>query len=257
MSTKGEHRKMIEMETKTGRSRPNSRFLIVRTASNVARIAVFGVAIQATAQSSAVSYPKMAAIKDYLMTQDAEITLARSAAPEPVAKDADFLVMDAHGYHTAIKGRNGFVCVVQRSWTAGLDEPDFWNPKLRAPICYNAAAARSYLPRVLRRTEFALAGRSKQELASGMNTAFERKEIPAIEAGSMCYMLSKSGYLGDQAGHWHPHIMVFAPETKEEAWGANLPGSPVISTSDHLDRVTVFMIPVAKWSDGSSDSEGH
>lgn len=246
---------MIEMETKTRRSRPNTRFLI-GTAFIIARIAVFGVAIQSTAQSSGVPYPKMAAIKEYLMTQDAEIALARSAAPESIAKDAEFLVMDAHGYHTAIKGRNGFVCVVQRSWTAGLDEPDFWNPKLRAPICYNAAA-RSYLPRVFKRTEFALAGKTKQELAGGMNVAFERKEIPAIEPGSMCYMLSKSGYLGDQAGHWHPHIMVFAPETKEEAWGANLPGSPVISTSDHLDRVTVFMIPVAKWSDGSPDSGRH
>jgi len=234
---------MIEMTTKGG-------FLTLG-------IAVFGVAVQTMAQSPAGKYQKMAAIQEYLMTQDAEITLARSAAPESISKDADFLVMDAHGYHSAIKGRNGFVCVVQRSWTAGLDEPDFWNPKLRAPICYNAAAARSFLPRVLKRTELVLAGKSKQELASGMNAAFERKEIPAIEPGSMCYMLSKRGYLGDQAGHWHPHVMVYAPETKAEAWGAGLPGSPIFSASDALDRVTVFMIPVAKWSDGSLDSESH
>lgn len=246
---------MLEMETRTGRSRTNTRFLTARIAPIVTLIAVFAAAIHATAQSPAAPYPKMAEITEYLMTQVDEIALARSAAPESISKDADVLVMDGHGYHTAVKGRNGFVCVVQRSWTAGLDEPDFWNPKLRAPICYSAAAARSYLPRVFKRTEFVLAGKTKEELASGMNAAFERKEIPAIEPGSMCYMLSRQGYLGDQAGHWHPHIMIYAPETKAEAWGAGLPGSPVLSSSDQVDRVTVFMIPVAKWSDGSSDAE--
>jgi hypothetical protein len=71
----------------------------------------------------------MADIEQYLMTQEAEVALARSAAPESVAKDADVLVLDRHGYQTASQGSNGFVCLVQRSWSAGLDDPDFWNPK--------------------------------------------------------------------------------------------------------------------------------
>ena len=249
---------MIEIETKARCSRTHARFLTMRIAPGiVALIAAFAGAVPGTPQSAADPYPKMAALKEYLMTQDAEITLARSAGPESISKDADVLVMDRHGYHAAIKGRNGFVCAVLRSWTAGPDDSNFWNPKLRGPICFNAAAARSYLPRVFKRTTLVLAGKTKEELVSAMNAAFEAKEIPTIEPGSMCYMLSKQGYLNDQAGHWHPHMMIYVPETKAEAWGADLPGSPVLSTSDHVDRVTVFMIPVAKWSDGSLDSGDH
>jgi len=204
---------------------------------------------------AASPYPKMAPINEYLMTQDAEIALARSAGPSSISKDADVLAMDRQGYHTAIKGHNGFVCAVLRGWTATLDDPNFWNPKLRGPICFNAPAVRSYLPRVFKRTALVLAGKTKEQLASAVNAAFEAKEIPVIEPGSMCYMLSKQGYLSDQGGHWHPHMMFYVPETKAETWGADLPGSPVLSSSDHLDRVTVFMIPVATWSDGSADAD--
>ena len=221
----------------------------------VTLIAAFAVAQRAMAQSETGPYLKMAPVKDYLMAQGAEIALARSAAPDAISKEADILVMDRQGYHVAIKGRTGFVCVVQRSWTAGLSDPNFWNPKLRAPICFNPPAARTYLPRVFRRTALVLAGKSKDELAIAMNAAFEAKELPAIEPGSMCYMLSKQGYLGDQ-GPWHPHIMIYVPETSAAIWGADLPGSPVLSSTDHVDRVTMFMIPVAKWSDGSPDSGG-
>jgi hypothetical protein len=222
----------------------------------MAVMAVLAVTKQACAQSAAVPYPKMAAIDQYLMTQDAEVALARSAAPESVSKDADILVLDPHGYRAAIKGRNGFVCAVQRSWTGGLDDPGFWNPKLRAPTCFNQAAARSFLPRVVKRTNLALAGKTKEQLAAGMKAAFEAKEIPAIEPGAMAYMLSKQGYLNDRDGHWHPHIMIFVSQAEPVGWGANLPGSPIFGSSDHTDRVSVFYIPVAKWSDGSADSGG-
>ena len=70
-------------------------------------------------------------------------------------------MLGRHGYETAVKGKNGFVCIVERSWTAPIDDPGFWNPKGRAPLCLNAAAARSYLPRTIRKTDLILAGRPK------------------------------------------------------------------------------------------------
>jgi hypothetical protein len=45
--------------------------------------------------------------------------------------------------------------------SAGADDPEFWNPKLRAPICLNPPAARTYLPITAKKTELILAGRSK------------------------------------------------------------------------------------------------
>lgn len=246
---------MIESETKSWRSLANTIFLAGMASAIIMPIIGVAVSKQAQAQNAGARYAKMAAIDEYLMSQDAEIALARSAAPESLSKDADVLVLDRHGYRAAIKGRNGVVCVVQRSWTAGLDDPDFWNPKLRAPICFNPPAARSYLPRIRKRTTLVLAGKTKDELRGEMQSAFEANQIPAIESGAIGYMLSKQGYLGDRAGHWHPHIMIYVPPTDPAAWGANLPGSPIFGKSDPTDRVSVFVIPVGKWSDGSPDTE--
>ena len=108
-----------------------------------------GTALQAWAQVGNSPYLSMAPIDQYMMPQDAEIALARSAAPESLSLDAEVMVLGQDGYKTVVKGKNGFVCIVERGWTAGSDSPDFWNPKLRGPICFNAAAARSYLPQTI------------------------------------------------------------------------------------------------------------
>jgi hypothetical protein len=126
--------------------------------------AYLGTANQATAQAATTPYPKMAPIDQYLMTdQGAEMVLARSAAPESIARDAEVQVLGQHGFETAVKGKNGFVCIVERSWTSATDA-DFWNPKVRTPICYNAAAAHSLLPRNIKRTGLILAGRTQAQV---------------------------------------------------------------------------------------------
>jgi hypothetical protein len=204
------------------------------------------------AQEGKGPYPSMAPLDQYLMERKAEITLAQSAAPESLSKDAEVMVLGRHGYETAVKGKNGFVCVVERGWTAPSDDPDFWNPKLRGPICFNPPAARSDLPRTIKKTEWILAGRSKAQMFADLKTALDKKEFPAQEAGAMCYMMSKQQYLGDSGGHWHPHLMFFLPLTEPAAWGADLPGSPIISAKDAEGRMMVFMIPVGKWSDGTA-----
>jgi len=230
----------------------------VDTTALCALVIMLAASWQAQAQDAKAPYPNMAPLDQYLMERNAEITLARSAAPESISQDAEVMILGRHGYETAIKGKNGFVCVVERSWTAGIDEPEFWNPKLRGPICFNPPAARTYLPLTLKKTELVLAGRSKAQMFEDMKAAFDKKELSTPEPGAMCYMLSKQGYLNDHAGHWHPHLMFFAPITEPAAWGADLPGSPVLATKDPEDRLTVFLIPVAKWSDGTPDSvDGH
>jgi hypothetical protein len=226
--------------------------------NNTAVLAIFAMMIVlgavARAQSAKVSYPSMAPLEQYLMDHQAEIALARTAAPESISKDAEVFVLGQHGYEVGVKGKNGFACAVQRSWTAGPDDPDFWNPKLRAPICYNAAAARSYLLLVMKKTEWILAGQSKTQMVESLKAGLDKKEFPAPEAGAMCYMMSKEGYLNDRAGHWHPHLMFIVPQTEAASWGANLPGSPMLATDEPEARLTVFLLPVNKWSDGTNDS---
>jgi hypothetical protein len=210
------------------------------------------------AQGAKAPYPSMAPIEQYLMAnRNAEIALAQSAAPESISRDAEVLVLGGHGYETAVKGKNGFVCMVERSWTAGIDHPDFWNPKLRGPICFNPAAARSYLPLTIKKTELVLAGQSKAQMFESIKAGLDKKELPTPESGAMSYMMSKEGYLNDQVGHWHPHLMFFVPQADAATWGADLPGSPILADDEPQDRLTVFMVPVAKWSDGTADHPEH
>ena len=91
-------------------------------------------------------------------------------------------------------------------------------------------------------------------MIEAISAAINQKELPGIEPGTMGYMLSEQGYLSDRDGHWHPHLMFFVPLTEAKAWGAGLPGSPIIGAPDATERVTVFLVPVSKWSDGTADS---
>ncbi len=211
---------------------------------------------QALAQDAKPPYPKMAPVEQYMMERSAEIAMALSAAPPSISADAEVMVMGPHGYEVAVKGKNGFVCMVERGWTAGVDDPVFWNPKIRGPICFNPPAARFNVPITVKKTELVLSGRSKEAMAEAIKAAFDKKELPAMGPGAMCYMLSKQGVLNDQGGNWHPHLMFFVPDTDPEAWGAGLAGSPVIGFKDTLDRFTLFLIPVGKWSDGTDATVG-
>ncbi len=208
------------------------------------------------AQVATAQYAAMAPIDQYLISvRSAEISMARSAAPEAIARDATVLVLGEHGYETAAEGKNGFTCLVERSWMGPFDSPDFWNPKIRGPVCYNPQAVRSILPYTLNRTKLVLAGLSKAQLKESIVAAVAKHELPVPETGAMSYMMAKGGYLGDGVGPWHPHLMFHILKTDGASWGANLPGSPVLLNEDFTDvpePETIFLVPVAKWSDGTA-----
>jgi hypothetical protein len=206
------------------------------------------------AQTSQTKYPNMAPVDQYLMAdRNNEIALARSAAPQSITDKAEVRVLGKNGFDVAIRGTNDFVCFVERSWDAAIGDPNFWNPNIRGPVCLNAAAARSYLPIVLMKTRLAIAGMSQNQIDEAVRSAFKDKKLPQMEQGAIGYMLSKNGYLDDQAKNWRPHVMFFVPLALRDSWGANLPGSPIFSGDDSSDQLTIFMVPVAQWSDGSLD----
>jgi putative zinc finger protein len=202
------------------------------------------------------AYPSMASIEQYLMPdRNAEIALARSAAPESISSDAKILVLGWRGYETAIEGKNGFVCMVERSWTSPFNSAEFWNPKIRVPQCFNPAAARSILPLTIKRTEMVLAGLSKAQMIDSIKAGFDNKELPVPEPGAMSYMMSRAGYLNDALGHYVPHLMFYFPLTDKSSWGADLPDSPVTLNPQFQggpEPITEFVIAVGKWSDGTA-----
>jgi len=234
------------------------------TRNQVARVAAaltfililaFAAPRQMAGQDNKTPYPSMAPLEQYLIPdRDAEITLARSAAPETISRDATVLVLGRHGYETAVDGKNGFVCLVEREWTAPFDDPGFWNPKNRSPICLNPPAVRSILPITLKRTEVVLAGKSKAQMEEWTKAAFANKELPTtLEPGAMSYMMSKDAYLTDQGSHNLAHLMFYVPLMDKANWGADLPHSPVILLqTGPPEPFTLFIVPVGEWSDGSS-----
>jgi hypothetical protein len=198
-------------------------------------------------------YPVMAPVDKYLIAnvQD-EIALARSAAPASISADAEVMVLGGHGYTVAVQGKNGFVCFVERSWTAPFDAAEFWNPKGRAPNCFNPPAVRSVLPQYLRRTEWVLAGADKAQVIEKARAEFTSGRFTAPEAGSFSFMLSNKGYLNDEAGGpWYPHVMFFVPYGQAAVWAAGFKGSPVLGADGSPFEPTVLYIPVRRWSDGS------
>jgi hypothetical protein len=152
-----------------------------------AGVALTGGTQPVRAQAQAAPYPAAAPLDQYLIPEKvSEIELARSAAPASISDGAEVLALTQDGYMTAVKGGNGFVCLVERSWAKSTDDPEFWNPKVRAPHCLNAPAARSYLPIVLMKTKLVLSGKSKMEIARALKAAMERKELPTLEPNAMC-----------------------------------------------------------------------
>jgi hypothetical protein len=228
-----------------------------------ALLVVLGTTYQAMAQDATKPYPNMAPIEQYLMDRTAEIALARSAAPDSISREATILVLGRQGYETAVEGKNGFVCKVERAWMAAFDWPEFWNPKVRAADCLNPQAARSLLPIVFLRSRMVMAGRSKAEILSAIKAAFDNRQLPDLKSGAMDYMMSKSSYLTDEDGHNLPHLMFFTAGVDAKDWGSGAAGSPVMSAPywffssqepsqmKGLPPILVFLVPVADWSDGT------
>ncbi|HKS23662.1 MAG TPA: hypothetical protein VJZ76_12745 [Thermoanaerobaculia bacterium] len=220
------------------------------------------LAMNADGQTSAQNenpYAAMAPVDQYLMNRDAEIALARSAAPESISRDAKVLVLGRHGYETASEGKNGFVCAVERSWMAPFDNREFWNPKIRGAICYNPAAARSVLPITLVRTEMALGGVSIADMPGRLKAAYARKPLPALEPAAMSFMMSKGAYLTDDGHHNVPHVMFYTPIIDGANWGADVPNSPIylLPHGGAPEPVNIFIITARSWSDGTPVAAPH
>lgn len=225
------------------------RASLARLASSLALISTAAAWGMPGASAAAATAP----IEPYLMaSSEQEIALARSAAPPSIAGQASVMVLDEHGYGTAVKGTNGFVCLVVRSWDNELGSRSgvFWNPKFHAPFCLNPAGARFELPLYLMRTRWAIAGVSQKQMAEREKAAWAAGKLQQPKPGAMCYMMSRRADLG--GGPWHPHVMFYLPHEQASSWGANLPGAPIMAGAG--DHTTIFFVLVPFWSDGTPAS---
>ncbi len=195
-------------------------------------------------------------IAPYLMAdRAAEVALALTAAPSGISANATVLVLARTGYVEAVRGTNGFTCVVMRSFAAAPDDPAFWNPHVSAPHCFNPPAARTVLPAVLAQIKWALAGATPGELKAKIKKGYATKTFPMPAAGAMTYMLSPKQRLSDADPHWMPHLMFYYDRSlKGSTFGAGGMTAPIIDASggDPNSPMQVIYIPVRSWSDGTA-----
>jgi hypothetical protein len=208
---------------------------------------VLGLLAAASLVAAENTYPP---VDRYLMPRDAEIALARSAAPAVISDRATVKVLSKAGFEVAASGSNGFVCVVMRGFSAPTYTPApfrdlVYDPAVRAPICFAPAAARTVLPYYELRTRLALAGKTPDEIARGVETAYARGELPRREATTFAYMFSAHQHLASGVGAWHPHMMVFVPYADSGAVGETPFGSPLPTITDDAGTpFAVVVIPV-------------
>ena len=212
----------------------------------VAVILISTVAILSDAQGQ-TQYPPL---NEYLMPQDAEIALARSAAPANISDHATIKVFTESGFEVAIEGDNGFVCMVMRAWSAPTYTPEafrdfvYYSP-LRAPICFNPVAAQTMMPYYELRHQLGLEGKGRDEITQGIEAAYASGELPRMETVSLAYMWSANQDLGPGVGPWHPHMMVFTPYYENSMLGGNeLAGTLPFVSDDAGTPFTVTVIPV-------------
>jgi hypothetical protein len=214
--------------------------------------------LASAALAGAAGNQTMPPLSQYLMSRDTEIALARTAAPASISDQATIMTLTPHGYIVAVKGSNGFTCLVDRGWMH-LNVPSSWNLKIKNPGCYNAAASRTVLLYTLKRTTLAISGMTEPQIERAMSEAVSSKALPPAAPDSVVYMMSKQQYIDDNAKSWYPHLMFFMPLADGAkgglSWGADRPRSPVVydphgPTTLH-EPWAKFFIPVAYWSDGS------
>jgi hypothetical protein len=201
-------------------------------------------------------YPKMGAVDQYMMPDPAaEMAMARTAAPPSVSAHATVLVLTKTGYVVGSKGTNGWVCFVDRAWTSGFDDPEFWNWHNRSPQCQNPPAVKSVLPQFEARAKWALSGDTREQIAQKAQAAYANHQFTDPAPGAFAFMLSKESYINDEVkGPWRPHVMLFIASSQIDTWAAGFAGSPIlgpaIGTFRAYEPITIA-IPVRRWSDGS------
>jgi len=227
----------------------------MKTALGITILTFSLTAVPALADTPA--YPARPPVAQYMMDKTAEIALARTAAPKPISDDATILVLGKAGYETAVQGSNGFTCFVGRSWMNDFDAADFWDPRDLTPNCWNAAAVDSELGEFLQRTQWVMAGVSKDEMAARTKVAWASHEYTLPPPGTVAYMMSKQQCIHAPAPcNWYPHIMFFQATADAQKWGDNIKGVPVYSGASDTDPVTTFMVLVPEWSDGTPSPYG-
>jgi len=216
----------------------------------IARQLTLLAAMAALSTGANAQQSKYPPIDRYLMPRDAELALARTAAPPSLSERATIKVLTRSGFVVAHEGNNGAVCMVMRGFAAPTYTPAqfrdlVYDPTVRAPICFTAPAAKVAMPYYEMRTTLALEGRDPDQIAAAVKAAYTKGTLPRRDGVTFAYMWSAHQHLASGIGAWHPHVMLFAPNYDNAMVGGNPFGSLLPQVTDDAGTpFTVVVIPV-------------
>ena len=170
-----------------------------------------------------------------LLAQDAEIRLARSAAPAEVSAKATVLILRDGKYVEGAKGSNGVTCYVSRS-----------QPEAVEPECFDAEAVQTVMPIDLLQTELRIAGKSTAEIDRVVAEKIQSGEFKLPRRPAMVYMMSAAQILytpdGRRVGAWKPHLMLYYPHMRATDLGLEKPGA-LVSFLNEGGATSAIVIP--------------
>ena len=188
-------------------------------------------------------------LSEYMMAREAEVALAKSAAPEKVSAHATVKILTTSGYKVAAQGDNGFVCIVMRGWaaaisTAAAERDVAYDAKVRAPHCFDPIASRTVLPLQELQAKLGLEGKGPDQIAKEVQAAYAKGKLPKMEKVAFAYMFSADQDLGLGLGAWHPHMMVYTPYYENSMLGGNEPDSRLPIVGNGGTQFAITVIPV-------------
>jgi hypothetical protein len=202
-------------------------------------------AIAASGQAQAPNgYP----VRPVPFSDSAEISLAISAGPPEVARQATVYAVRDGKVLTIRKGSGGVACMVARD----LHEGSLY------PICYNAEAARTVMPREILQVRLRSLGASEDSVDKATKAAYASGELVAPRAMAIAYMMSprqvlfsRPGKEGRRVGAWHPHLMLYVAGATPTMFGLESEDGEPIALSNAGTPQAEVIVKLPKWADGT------
>jgi len=165
--------------------------------------------------------------------RDVQIRIAKLAAPKEVTDHADIYILGRRGYELALRGDNGFSCMIER------EKPDTMEPE-----CYDADGSATTMKVRSYEEQQRASGVGEQAIEESMKAGYKSGEFKPPSKAGIVYMLSDYNYvLNPETGkiiHFPGHLMFYAPYATEKTVGSG-EGAPYLVHPGEPDALMIVV----------------
>lgn len=165
--------------------------------------------------------------------RDVQIRIAKLAAPKEVTDHADIYILGRRGYELAVRGDNGFSCMIER------EKPDTMEPE-----CYDAEGSATTMKVRSYEEQQRASGVGEQAIEESIKAGYKSGEFKPPSKAGIVYMLSDYNYvLNPETGkiiHFPGHLMFYSPYATEKTVGSG-EGAPYIVHPGEPDALMIVV----------------